>query len=101
MSKFELDPNAGPHAASGLSNEELEYLHRVISLEMAVRMRREDYTRHFKGVADAREQQDEMIDKIRTERERMYFVASVTSDLENLPLTTDRKNENESYGMYL
>jgi hypothetical protein len=113
MSRFELDPGDGPHAASGLSNDQLEYLHHIVSLEMAVRMKREDFIEHFQSVVDERKQQDDMVDEVRKDRDRIQFVASVRADLANLPLTTkeagecgdgkqgDGENPGQSYGMYL
>lgn len=108
MSHFHLEPGDGPHAASGLSNDQLEYLHHIVSLEMAVRMRREDFIEHFRKVVTARENQDDMVEEVRRDRDRMHFVTSVQSDLENLPLTTDEERDNgkgrdpgQSYGMYL
>lgn len=101
MSNFELDPNQGPHAASGLSDDELEYLHRIISLEMAIRMNEESYEKHFHNVAKARKEMDEMIQKLREDRERMCFVAAVQADIDSLPLTTDDDSDDQSYGLYL
>lgn len=107
MSRFDIDPGDGPHAASGLSNDQLEYLHRIVSLEMAVRMKRDDFIQHFQNVVDARKDQDEMVKEVRKDRDRIHFVASVQADLENLPLTTDEEESQgegksgQSYGMYL
>lgn len=107
MSRFDIDPGDGPHAASGLSNDQLEYLHRIVSLEMAVRMKSSDFIAHFQNVVDARKDQDEMVKEVRKDRDRIHFVASVRADLENLPLTTDEEvsdgegRTGQSYGMYL
>lgn len=102
MSSFDLDPAHGPHAASGLSNEQLEYLHRIVSLEMAVRMRKEDFIAHFEGLVNTRVDQDDMVDALRHDRDRMHFIASVQSDLENLPTTSDEEgSSDQAYGMYL
>ncbi len=100
MSKYELDKNEGPHAASRLTDQELEYLHRITSLEMAIRMDREAYTKHFKNVAEARMEINEMIEMLRKDRDRICFVAAVQADLKNLPLTTDA-GDTDVYGLYL
>lgn len=97
---YEIDPSNGPHAAANLSDEELDYLQRIISLELAIRMPQEAYERHFRQVAEARREADEMIAQLREDRERMRFVAAVRADLENLPLTTDRDGS-ETHGLYL
>ena len=102
MSKqYEFDPNEGPHAASRLSDQDIEYLHRIISLEMAIRMQGEAYETHFHGVAEARKEMEELICQLRKDRDRMVFVASVQADLENLPLTRDEEEVEETYGLYL
>lgn len=98
---YEIDPNSGPHAAANLSDEELDYLHRIISLELAIRMSRKAYERHFHGVAEAREAADEMVGQLREDRDRMRFVADVQADLERIPLTTDRDEADRPHGLYL
>ena len=103
MSKnYEFDPNEGPHAASRISDQDLEYLHRIISLEMAIRTDGEAYAEHFHGVAEARKQLDEHINQLREDRDKMHFIAAVEATLANLSLTTDEdEEESESYGLYL
>lgn len=101
MSDYQLDPSEGPHAASHLSDEELEYLHRITSLEMAIRMNRQAYEQHFREMAEARAELSEMVEQLRADRERMRFVAAVRADLESLPLTTGGANTNQTHGLYL
>ena len=100
MSHYELDKEQGPHAASGLSDEDLQYLLRITSLELAIRMSSEDYTECFRNIAEIRKEMDEMIEALRKDRDRMAFVAEVTGDLERLQLTTDEEPD-EAYGLYL
>ena len=100
MSSYEINKDQGPHAASGLSDEDLQYLLRITSLELAIRMSSEDYTEAFHKIAEVRKEMDEMIEALRKDRDRMVFVAEVTADLERLPLTTDEEHD-EAHGMYL
>jgi hypothetical protein len=86
---FEIDPDDGPHAGAQLSNAEVEYLHRVIALEMAIRMGREAYVRHFHDVAAALGAQEDMIGALRADRDRMSFIAAVEADLEALLMTSE------------
>jgi hypothetical protein len=86
---FEIDPDDGPHAGAQLSDADVEYLHGVIALEMAIRMERESYVRHFHGVAAARGSQEDMIVALRGDRDRMSFIAEVEADLEALLMTSE------------
>ena len=100
MSSFELNKERGPHAASGWTDEDLQYLLSIVSLELAVRMETEKYSESFHNIAEAREEMDEMISHLREDRDRMCFAASVTADLEQLRLTTDNEAD-EAHGLYL
>jgi hypothetical protein len=86
---FEIDPDDGPHAGAQLSDADVEYLHRVIALEMAIRMEREAYVTHFHGVAAARGSEEDMIEALRDDRDRMSFIAAVEADLAGLLVTSD------------
>ena len=83
-----------------MSDEDLQYLLRIISLELAIRMSSEKYSECFRNIAEAREELDEMIEQLRKDRDRMCFVAEITADLERLPLTTDQETD-EAHGLYL
>jgi len=100
MSNFEFNRDQGPHAASGISDEDLEYLLRIISLELAVRTDGETYSEQFHKIADARVELEEMLSHLRKDRKRMSFAAAIRADLERLPLTTDQTND-EAHGLYL
>lgn len=107
MSHFQIDFEDGPHAASGLTNEQLEQMYRIVTLEMAVRMERAEFIELMERHAEARKQNDELVERVRRDRDRRQFEASVLADLETLPLTTEREgrhrrdNPDEGYGMYL
>lgn len=100
MRQFDLAPENGPHAAANLTDEELDYLVRITSLELAIRTEAENFQDRYHHVAEARAENDQMIQRLRVERELMLFAAEVSADLEKLPLTTDKPKDN-SHGMYL
>lgn len=95
MRRFEIDLDDGPHAASGLTNVQLEQIHRIVTLEMAVRMPRDDFVELLQSVAEARRAQDEMVGQIRHDRDLMRFEAAVLIDLARLPLTTEGEGRDE------
>ena len=84
MAIFNLDPNDGPHIASNLSDEELDLLQQIVAVELAIRLDKAAYERRFRSIADHRAVMDEMVGDWRAQRDVMNFVASVTSDLEQL-----------------
>ena len=100
MRQFDLEPENGPHAAADLTDEELDYLVRITSLEMAIRIEADSFSERYRMVAEARAELDEMIERLRRERDLLCFAAEVSADLEQLPLTTDRADD-ETHGMYL
>lgn len=90
MATFNLDPTEGPHIASNLSDQELDFLQQVLAVELAIRLSKADYERRFRRIADHRPEMDETVSDWRRQRDRMVFVASVTSDLDQLPVLEDR-----------
>lgn len=100
MSNYELNREKGPHAASAISDDDLQYLLRIVSLELAIRTDSKIYSEQFHKIADAREELEEMIYELRKDRDRMCFVASISADLDRLHLTTDG-DKDEAHGMYL
>ena len=90
MATFNLDPNEGPHIASSLSNEELEFLQEVLAVELAIRLGKDDYEQTFHRIAERRTEMDGMVTDWRRQRDRMIFVASVRSDLDRLPILEER-----------
>ncbi|MGD2042866.1 MAG: hypothetical protein PVJ28_04390 [Acidimicrobiia bacterium] len=87
---FNLDPTEGPHIASELTDEELEFLQEILSVELAIRLDQTTYQRRFRQIADHRPEMDEMVNDWRSQRDRMAFVDSVTSDLDQLPVLEER-----------
>ena len=90
MATFNLDPGEGPHIASSLSNEELEFLQEVLAVELAIRLDKDVYEQAFRGIAERRTEMDEMVSDWRRQRDRMIFVASVRADLDRLPILEER-----------
>ena len=90
MATFDLDPTEGPHAASRLSDQELDFLQQVVAVELAIRLEKKVYEQRFRRFAEHREEMDEMVADWRNQRDRMVFVASVTADLDQLPVLEER-----------
>lgn len=89
MVSFNLDPTDGPHIASELSDQELQFLQHVLAVELAIRLEAADYQHHFQRIAEHRAEMDEVVCDWRRQRDRMRFVASVRSDLDNLLMLED------------
>ena len=92
MPTFELDPSDGPHIASGLSDQQLAFLHQVVAVELAIRLRRDDYIQRFNEIAEHRTEMDEIVSDWRNQRDRMVFVASVNADLEQLLVVSEAES---------
>ena len=84
MAIFNLDPTDGPHIASSLTDEDLGLLQQVVAVELAIRLDKAAFERRFRSIADHRADMDEMVGDWRRQRDVMVFVASVTSDLDQL-----------------
>ncbi|MFZ0015307.1 MAG: hypothetical protein WAL25_14465 [Acidimicrobiia bacterium] len=84
MTTFHLDPTEGPHIASNMSDQELDFLQQVLAVELAIRLRRSDYEQKFRRIAEHRAEMEEIVADWRRQRDRMVFVASVTEDLDRL-----------------
>ena len=91
MATFNLDPTQGPHIAAELTDRELDFLQQVLAVELAIRMGKADYQQRFRHIADHRPEMDEMVTDWRRQRDRMVFVASVTADLDQLPVLENRR----------
>lgn len=91
MVTFNLDPAEGVHMASDLSDEELELLQHVLTVEFAIRLEGEDYQRLFQRIAEHRPEMEEMVSDWRRQRDTMRFVDSVTADLRNLPILEEKR----------
>ncbi|HEX6286290.1 MAG TPA: hypothetical protein VFZ80_02305 [Acidimicrobiia bacterium] len=90
MVSFNFDPTEGPHIASGLSDQELDFLQQVLAIELAIRMDDASYQMRFHKIAEHRVEMDEIVSDWRRQRDRMKFVESVTSDLDQLMVLEER-----------
>lgn len=99
MKKFDLDPTEGPHAASRLSDRELEFLQQIVAIEMAIRLEKSAYQDRFEKIAEARDEMDEVVCDLRRQRDRMIFVASVEADIDQIPVVEE--SQDEAHGLYL
>ena len=93
-----IDPSQGPHAAAGLSDEEVEFLSGMLIWELGVRFPREEYLELLARASEARDRLDEEIEFTRNEREMMQFEVEVLSDIDALPCTTQSEPPT---GLYL
>ena len=88
MEEFSLDsidPSQGPHAAAGLTDEEVEFLSGMLIWELGVRFSKEEYLELLDRACSARERLDEEIECTRHEREMMRFEIEVLDDIDSLP----------------
>jgi len=90
MLNFNFDPTDGPHIASRLSDEELDFLQQIVAIELAMRLDKTNYQLRFQRIADHRTEMDEIVSDWRRQRDRMEFVESVTSDLDQLAVLEER-----------
>jgi hypothetical protein len=88
MEEFSLDsidPSQGPHAAAGLTDEEVEFLSGMLIWELGVRFPKEEYMELLARASAARERLDDEIEFTRHEREMMRFEIEVLDDIDALP----------------
>jgi hypothetical protein len=90
MVNFNLDPTDGPHIASNLTDQELDFLQQVLAIELAIRMDETSYQVRFHRIAEHRADMDEIVSDWRRQRDRMSFVQSVTADLDGLLVLEER-----------
>lgn len=91
MVTFDFDPTDGPHIASELSDQELDFLQQVVAIELAIRMDATSYQVRFHKTAEHRVEMDEMVCDWRRQRDRMRFVESVTADLDSLVVLEEHR----------
>ncbi len=92
MEEFSLDsidPSQGPHAAAGLTDEEVEFLSGMLIWELGIRFPKEEYLELLARASEARERLDDEIEFTRHEREMMRFEIEVLDDIESLPTLGD------------
>lgn len=97
---IQIDPNRGPHAAADMTDEELDFIARIVAWEVAVRTSTEHFRDHLAELSEARPQMQQAIQQVRQEREQMRFAREVLADLEQLPVQKEEEPE-EVYGLYL
>ncbi len=85
MSEIRITPDAGHHAAAGLTNEALEALLNTALLELAVRTDRDTYEAVLRSAVHDRMAAEDLIEQIRGQRELMRFAAEVQRDIDLLP----------------
>ena len=88
MEEFSLDsidPSQGPHAAAGLTDEEVEFLSGMLIWELGIRFPREEYLDLLARASAARDRLDDEIEFTKQEREMMRFEIEVLSDIDALP----------------
>ncbi len=101
MSDFRIDPTRGPHAAADLSDDEVEYLCKLVLWELSMRTTMAEYEEFLTDLSGIREELDDLICEARKERDQMEFKASVLADLEELPLVSSHGSGEPPTGMYL
>lgn len=84
MVNFNFDPTDGIHLASKLSDQELDFLQRIVAVELAIRLEKTAYESRFHSIADHRTEMEEIVCDWRRQRDRMMFITSVRSDLDEL-----------------
>lgn len=100
MNEFSIDPNQGPDAAAGATNEQLEVVLQILMWELAMRTTQEDYHEYLRRCANVRSRMEKDLDSARRKRDQAQFVASVLDDLARLPVIGETEKE-PTTGLYL
>lgn len=87
---FHVDPSDGPHAAAGLTDDQVEHLCQLMLWEISIRYSKEDFMGYLETLRHVREQNADIIGQVKHERDIMDFEESVLADLDALPSTADR-----------
>ncbi len=96
-----IDPRNGMHAAAEVPDEMLEYLYHTVLFELAVRMERHAFESSLRGTLEARAELDDVVDRVRQQRDLMRFAAEVMRDLAAIPVTAEPHPSEPTTGMYL
>lgn len=83
-----IDPTDGPHAAAALTDDQLEYLSKLMLWELSVRTSKDGFMDYLELFKTLREGNDELIDEVQYERDLMHFEEEVLADLDALPTMT-------------
>lgn len=95
-----IDPDLGPHAASALSDQEVEYLSSLLIWELSLRLTKKDYLDILSEAAESRLHLDAEIDQARFERDLIYFEREVMLDIDAIPVLGSAGDDPPT-GMYL
>jgi hypothetical protein len=100
MANIHIDPELGPDAAMGVSDEELKYLCQIVLWELAVRTDEREFEDCLQETIQSRRENGAKLDETRHHRDLMLFAAEVTADIGRLPEVIDPADE-PSTGLYL
>ena len=102
MSEFaRIDPTKGPHAAAELSDDQVEYLCKLMLWEVSMRTSKTQCVDFLEDLVGIREDLDHLIGEARQERDLMAFEADVLADLDDLLVTGSPSVAEPTTGMYL
>lgn len=87
---FHIDPNDGPHAAAGLTFEQVDYLCKLMLWELGVRSSEAEFLGYLDAMKALREEHADLVRQVQYERDLMHFEQDVLEDLANLPTAQDR-----------
>lgn len=82
---FHIDPSDGPHAAAGLTDDQVEYMCKLLLWELSVRMSEADFVDYLRTMRILREQHADLVSQVKYERDLMHFEEEVLADLAELP----------------
>ena len=85
MEHLGIDPTRGPHAAAAVSDDDPEYVCKIILWKLAVRTEKQTFLDELRRVLEAGEQLGEPLAEVRNERDLMRFAAKMMADLDSLP----------------
>ncbi len=80
-----IDPADGPHAAAGLSDEQVESLCNLMLWELSVRTSERQFMEYLHHRKVLREEHADLVDQVAYERDLMHFEEDVLADLDALP----------------
>ena len=87
---FHVDPSDGPHAAAGLTDNQVEYMAQLMLWELSIRYTEDQFMEYLEALRLVRQDNAEVIDQAKQDRDVINFEASVLADLDSLPSTEDR-----------
>lgn len=99
MPHMSIDPTRGPHAASHLTDEEVERMVGVAIWEFALRTDPDKFKHRLAEISDARDALQYAIDQVLQERDVIEFAGAVMEDIDRLPVAGAPEPET-SHGMY-